>query len=385
MKKSVLILSPQPFFETRGTPLNVREMLHALSEKGYSVTLLAYPFGQDLIIPNVKIIRSAKVIGINTIKIGPSYQKIILDIFFFLKALKLALTNSYDLFHGIEEAAHMACVISRIKRKPFIADVDSCIPEQLKSSGFITNNFLLGILVFVEKICFGRAARVLTVCKALTDQVKKIQPCARVTQIEDFPMERVDSNKTINLRQAYNIAEDQKIIVYAGNFEQYQGVDLLIRSFSQLKHIKAHLVLVGGNDQHIQNYKKLALNLNSENDITFTNALDSELMPSIHAQADLLVSPRLTGTNTPLKIYSYMSAERLILATNIISHTQVLSDKEAILSKPELTDFTANLERALTIDAGDKIAAAKNLVETKYSRLRFKNEIQRMYHEVLCQ
>lgn len=384
MNKSVLILSPQPFFETRGTPINVREMLYALSEAGYSITLLAYPFGQDLQIPNVKIIRSTKVPGINAVKIGPSYQKIILDLFFFFDALKLAILNSYDLIHGIEEAAHMACVISALKNKKFIADVDSCIPDQLKDSGFITNKFLLNILIFIEKICFGRATRVLTVCQALSDDVKKIQPQAKIRQIEDFPLEEL-SEKFIDLRKIYNIPANKKIIVYAGNFESYQGVDLLIKAFSKLENTNAHLVLVGGNVKHINTYKTLAASLNSDKNITFTGTLDSKLMPSIHAQADLLASPRLSGTNTPLKIYSYMSAEKLIIATKIISHTQVLSDKEAVLVEANVEDFAQGLKQALAEDGQYKIVAAKNLVETKYSRARFKKDIIAMYQEVLCQ
>lgn len=377
MNKSVLILSPQPFFETRGTPLNVREMLYALSEANYDITLLAYPFGENLEIPNVKIIRSPKVIGINKVKIGPSVQKIILDFFFFFKALKLALTNHYDLFHGIEEAAHIACVLSTIKNKKFIADVDSCIPEQLKDSGFIKNKFLLDILIAIEKRCFGKASRVLTVCQALTNEVRNIQPQAKISQIEDFPLEEIGSN-TIDLRKTYKIPDHKKIILYAGNFEPYQGVELLIKAFNNTHG--AHLVLVGGSEKHIQEFKQL-----SNSETTFTGNLDSSYMPSIHEQADILVSPRLCGKNTPLKIYSYMNAGKLIVATNIISHTQVLSDKEAILCEPSVEGITKALNDAIKNNHTDKTAAAKNLAQTKFSKLRFREEIKKMYQEVLCQ
>ena len=295
--KKILILSPQPFFETRGTPLNVREILYSLSDAGYSITLLAYPFGKNLKIPNVEIIRSPGFPGINKVKIGPSFQKIILDIFFFFKALKLSFTNSYDVFHGVEEAAHMACILASLKGKPFIADVDSCIPEQLKNSGFITNKFLLGALTKVEKICFGRAKKVLTVCQALSDQVIKIQPNAIITQIEDFPIYEEGDSESFELRSKYSIPDNSKILLYAGNFESYQGVELLIRSFSEVikQGLKTHLVLVGGEEKHIATYKELAKSLNSENYIIFTGPLDSKLMPSIHSQADILVSPRLCG------------------------------------------------------------------------------------------
>jgi glycosyltransferase involved in cell wall biosynthesis len=47
-----------------------------------------------------------------------------------------------------------------------------------------------------------------------------------------------------------------------------------------------------------------------------------------------LVSPRISGTNTPLKIYSYLQSGKPIVATNIYSHTQVLNSDVAMLADP---------------------------------------------------
>ena len=42
--------------------------------------------------------------------------------------------------------------------------------------------------------------------------------------------------------------------------------------------------------------------------------------------ADVLVSPRLKGLNTPMKIYSYLDSGSAVLATRLRTHTQVLDD-----------------------------------------------------------
>ena len=47
---------------------------------------------------------------------------------------------------------------------------------------------------------------------------------------------------------------------------------------------------------------------------------------------DVLVSPRSRGTNTPLKIYQYLRSGKPIVATRLLTHTQVLSDETAILT-----------------------------------------------------
>ena len=85
----ILILSPQPFFTARGTPINIRQILLALSKAEHEVTLLCYPLGQNLEIENVEIKRSIGVPFISSIRPGPSLKKIALDFFFFFSALRL--------------------------------------------------------------------------------------------------------------------------------------------------------------------------------------------------------------------------------------------------------------------------------------------------------
>ena len=51
-------------------------------------------------------------------------------------------------------------------------------------------------------------------------------------------------------------------------------------------------------------------------------------------EADVLVSPRLKGLNTPMKIYSYLDSGTAVLATRLRTHTQVLDDRTAYLVDP---------------------------------------------------
>ena len=95
----------------------------------------------------------------------------------------------------------------------------------------------------------------------------------------------------------------------------------------------------------------------------------AEEIPAFLDGATLLVSPRSTGTNTPLKIYQYLRSGRPIVATRLRTHTQVLSDENAFLAEPSprafadaMLDALANPERAADVGA-----RARALAETKYS------------------
>ena len=64
----------------------------------------------------------------------------------------------------------------------------------------------------------------------------------------------------------------------------------------------------------------------------FTGERPASEIPDLLAAADVLVSPRSRGTNTPLKIYQYLRSGRVIVATRLLTHTQVLDDGVAILT-----------------------------------------------------
>jgi glycosyltransferase involved in cell wall biosynthesis len=103
--------------------------------------------------------------------------------------------------------------------------------------------------------------------------------------------------------------------------------------------------------------------------VIFAGQRPAEEIPLFLDAADLLVSPRTSGTNTPLKIYQYLRSGRAIVATRLITHTQVLSDEVAILTEATPDAFARGIlaglqdqERARQIGA-----RAKALADTKYS------------------
>ena len=85
--------------------------------------------------------------------------------------------------------------------------------------------------------------------------------------------------------------------------------------------------------------------------------------------ADLLVSPRSTGTNTPLKIYQYLRSGRPIVATRLLTHTQVLDDAVAILTPPDPDGFAEGILAGIRDPARARTVGerARQLAETKYS------------------
>ena len=116
----------------------------------------------------------------------------------------------------------------------------------------------------------------------------------------------------------------------------------------------------------------------------FTGTRPPSDLPAFLGLADVLVSPRLRGTNTPFKVYSYMAAAKPLVATRIPTHTQLLDDSLAILVDPTPESIAEGLRFALThrVDAQVRATRARTLLEREYSPRRFQEKVAEAYAHV---
>lgn len=381
----VLFLAPEPFFESRGTPLNIRNIVTVLGKKGFEIDLITYHIGEDLSIKNVKIYRSAKIPLIKEVKIGPSYTKLFLDIFLFIKAITLCLKNKYCVIHAVEESVYMGFILKKLFKIPLIYDMDSNIPQQLEYSNFIKNRFLLKLAKNLDEFVIKNSDLILTVCSDLTESVRKDFPFKKIFQIEDIHLE---SNAKKDIKPPEVIKSElgldyEKIVLYTGNFEDYQGINFFLQCIPQVvKRFKnVRFVLVGGEKGQIEKKIRLARDLGIIQWVTFTGKKPIEEMDSYLSFADILASPRTEGTNTPLKIFTYLASGKPIIATKLKTHTQVLNDDVAHLVKPDSNSFAEGIvylleNNELCLKLGEN---GKKLTNEKYSYKEFSKKIDKIY------
>jgi len=129
--------------------------------------------------------------------------------------------------------------------------------------------------------------------------------------------------------------------MYVGNFQKYQGVDLLLEAFRVAveRGCEAHLVLAGGSDRHITAYRRRAGRLGLSDRTHFIGHWPAERLGELLAEADVVTSPRIRGVNTPMKVFPYMHSGRTLLATDLPTHSQILTREVARLAPPEPEAF----------------------------------------------
>jgi glycosyltransferase involved in cell wall biosynthesis len=159
--------------------------------------------------------------------------------------------------------------------------------------------------------------------------------------------------------------------MYVGNLEHYQGIDLLLEGFRHTldRLPQARLVIVGGQADDITRYQRRAAGLGIRQAVYFLGPKPVSALADLLRQADVLVSPRLKGLNTPMKIYSYLDSGTPVLATRLRTHTQVLDDRTAYLVEPEPVALGTGLA-ALLHDAPMRkrlAACAKDYVQREFT------------------
>ncbi len=368
----ILMIAPEPFFEPRGTPFSEFHRIRALLDLGHTVDLVTYPFGHDVELPGLRIFRAARPPMIRRVRIGPSIAKVFLDVTLAATAFNRARQGRYDAIHSHEEGAAIGIVIAAALGVPHLYDMHSSLPQQLENFAFSRSALLRWLFEKLERIAISRSRVTIVICPHLQDTARRVVPRATTVLIEnapgsgDAPVEGMGRD----VRASLELDASTALVLYTGTFESYQGLDLLLASAAIVNKADARVrfVLAGGRPDQVEKARAAAAAAGARG-VVFTGELPSDVIPGYLDAADVLVSPRSTGTNTPLKIYQYLRSGRVIVATRLLTHTQVLSDDVAILTEPTPESFASGILRAIADPAAARRigAAAKHLADTRYT------------------
>ncbi len=387
-----LVIAPQPFFSPRGTPFSVYYRTLVTSELGIEVDILTYGEGQDPDLPGVRIIRIPRFRFLGPIPVGPSAVKAFLDVFLVLWTLGLLLRRRYDFVHAHEEAVFFCRFLKPIFRFRLIYDMHSSLPQQLTNFAFTKSRFLIGAFEALENSALRAADGVITICPELSDYaVPRMPDPSRHFLIENSIFEPVRLRAAPGDPPATAVEiplpAGRPVVAYAGTMEAYQGIGLLLDAFAAVKDSPSRpvLVLVGGSAEQIARYREQAVRAGIADDTIFTGRVPQSEARRLVDRAAVLVSPRIEGTNTPLKIYEQLASGKPLVATRILSHTQVLDDEVCFLAEPDPASFGAALRRALEDRAAAERVArgALSLYQRRYARPVYVEKMKRLFARVL--
>jgi glycosyltransferase involved in cell wall biosynthesis len=382
------MIAPEPFLEPRGTPFSVYHRAKALVTLGYEVDLVTYPIGKQVTLPGLRIYRAPALPFIHKVKIGPSLTKFPLDLFLFLTALWRLCLKRYRYIHTHEEAGLMGVVLACVFGCKHLYDMHSDLSQQMSNFAFTKSKLLIRCVEALQTLIVRRADAVIAICPDLEQTVKQLAPGKGVHMIENVAVDEAfppaSESDVAQLRQQWKLGTNP-ILLYTGTFESYQGIELLLKSVALVRSTfpTARYVLVGGKPEQVEKQRILAQELGIGEMVCFVGQRPLEEMPHYMALADILLSPRSEGTNTPLKLYTYLRSGKPILATAIVSHTQLLTSHMAMLVPPTPEGLAQGaLELLKNPEPAQRLGEyGRSVAEKNYSWSAFLEKNRRAYND----
>jgi len=347
----ILVLAPHPFYIDRGTPIDVDILVRALCELGHEVHLATLHAGEDRSYPGLTIHRIEAPKGVGMPSPGFSGAKLKCDAKLFGLAKKLVEEIKPDVIHAGEEAVFMARWFKMTKRVPYVYDMDSSIAQQMVEQMGFLRPFGWFFDAF-EGIGVKGAVACAPVCHALADVARR-QGARRLVTLHDISQLDVEALRPTGwLRKERGISDSSTMLVYCGNLQTYQGVDLLIEGLSEALKGDADVdaVIAGGEESQIEAYRAKADRLGIGDRVHLIGRWPAAKLGELLIEADILTAPRTKGINTPQKVFPYLHTGRAVLVTDLPTHSQILTQDVCRLAPADPVGFG----RAITELAGDE-------------------------------
>jgi PEP-CTERM/exosortase A-associated glycosyltransferase len=229
----------------------------------------------------------------------------------------------------------------------------------------------------LESYALKQADAVTTICEGLRNDIlgrgieqEKVTVIPNAVHIENF---RIGEKHHPHLAQNLGV-EGKLLLGFIGSFYAYEGLNVLLQALPRMlsRNPDIRILLVGGGPQENE-LKALADQMGLSDKVIFTGRVPHDQVQSYYNLIDILVYPRLqmrlTDLVTPLKPLEAMAQGRLLAASDVGGHRELIQDKKTgIFFKAGDADDLA--VKVLTLsskpDQWDKLrAAAREFVEAE--------------------
>lgn len=145
-------------------------------------------------------------------------------------------------------------------------------------------------------------------------------------EIERFYKENIKEEKLLNLKEKYNLNNDEVIIIFVGRVASEKSIDFLINNHKEIihKNKKCKLIIVGDGPD-LEKYKKLTIKNRIEKNVIFTGKVPWEDIPLYYNLADIFVTASHTETQG-LTVIEAMAASLPVVALDDESFRNTVID-----------------------------------------------------------
>ncbi|MDD3932224.1 MAG: glycosyltransferase [Methanoculleus sp.] len=386
------ILQVTPFFkplwESGGVARVAYDISHNLHENGHDVTV--YTTNRSIYPSDLPTNRATSVDGMN-VYYFENLRKYIRGVTppvmpYRMPAVARREIAQFDVIHIHDHRTLLTVIASHYARKygvPYVLQAHGALPQDTGS----TRMKRLFDLLWAKKVILG-AAGVIALneteaarYRALGVAEKKIAIVPNGIDFAEYP----NLPARGRFRAAWGIDGATKVVLYLGRLDPTKGIDLLIRSFAEVRREfdDAVLMLVGGDMGYNDEFRQRIRSLGLDDRVVFTGFVSKEDKMAAYTDADVFVTPSFTG-------FPVTFLEACLCGTPIVTtgHGDLLGwvDNTVGFNTGYTPEALAGaIGRLLADDAlrarfGEQ---AKELVRTRYNWQAIVHDIEALYADVV--
>lgn len=213
-----------------------------------------------------------------------------------------------------------AWLISKIKRAPFVYDVQDIWPESAVLAGVLREGPMVRLLGGLAKFVYKRAAHILVPTEGARENIisKGVAP-EKVTTlphwVDETLFDGIDSSTRNSVRASHGWS-DELIVLFAGNLGFVQGLDTVVEAAGLVGSHRVRFVFAGdGADR--ERLESLVRSKGLSGRVSFLGHRPMEEMPGLMAASDLLLvhlkPSELSKLVIPSKTMAYLASGKPIL------------------------------------------------------------------------
>jgi glycogen synthase len=254
-----------------------------------------------------------------------------------VRVKELAIEHRCALIHAHSPPLHgvSAWIAAKQLGLPFTYEIrafweDAAVDVGKTSAGSMRYKLTRALETWVCK----RANHVFPICQGLRDdlyqrgiEANKLTIIPNAVEAHRFePL-----NRDVALRKQLGIADDMFTFGFFGSFYHYEGLQFLCRAVPLLAKANPKFkIVLAGTGEAEQEIRTLMAATDIAKHVIYVGKIPNTEIKRYYACVDAMIYPRLssrlTELTTPLKPLESMAMHRLVLATNIGGHRELISD-----------------------------------------------------------
>ena len=278
-----------PFPTSQGSQVFVRGMARALGRRGHDVTVVCYGHGQGDGDPEYAVVRTPQIPGYHNVRAGPDMVKPFLDL---ALAQRIAGVPA-DIVHAHNYEAPIAAALARkITGIPVVYSAHNTMEEELPTyfSGAMTKRVASRFGSWLDRTVPGLSDHAIALNSSTAKSLIDFG-CDRVsTVLPGVDMDELEGVVPADLPGG-------PWVVYAGNPDRYQDLDVLVEAMHKLPEVG--LLLVSASS--LEEFQDCGLPR-----VKCVETTDFEVVKSLISGSAVAALPRTVCSGYPIKLLNYL-------------------------------------------------------------------------------